>query len=125
MFASAALTDPQGTTSNFELAVTERDGELLVERPAATTLRQTIPGLGAQVALADLDGDSTMEIISSRATSSKEEDGILAHRIVDHGADLLAEVPTGPVSAVAVCPFDGENPLTVIAAVESELWVLR
>lgn len=82
-------------------------------------------GLGAALVWADLEGDGTLELLASGPGISAKSDEISLLRLEEKGLKRLKRLKSGEVHALAACPFTGENPLPVIAAVGRELWLLR
>ncbi len=125
--ASAAYALPDGTVRVIAAKRDPRTAELTLTSDGKTA---SLPGAGAQVAVADLDQDGAPEIIStldvlpdSTATGDAiviqtwQADGSLRER-------TRLVVPTG-VRAVAACPPEGSGAATVVVATEGELWILR
>lgn len=124
--ARGTLTEANGTVTVVEAIVENGTGvaSISVERAASATLHLQLENVGNAVAWADLDGDGTIEFISSRSVDDPKDDGLLVHTL--KGDQLFEEksLPVGPVRAVTVCPFTGHNPLTVVAAIGTDLWAL-
>lgn len=106
----------------------ERHSELgrLVLRVGKERLEVDEP-IGAQLAVGDLNGDGTPELVTTRHTLVPDDDFLLVRSL---GADgVLREVfrlaAPGGVRAVCVCPIHQASTATVVAAVGGELWALR
>jgi hypothetical protein len=83
----------------------------------------TIDGVGADVALFDLDQDGVVELISS------QESGDDALTIASWDGTALRQrvkipAPAG-VRALAVCPPESRGAPFVVAAVGNEVWLVR
>lgn len=124
--ARATLTEADGTVTTVQATVENgaSSASIVVERAASPTLRLQLEDVGSVIAWADLDGDGSIELISSRSVNDPKEDGLLVHSL--KGDKLLKKkhLKMGPVQALTVCPFTGRNPLTVVAAVGNDLWAL-
>jgi hypothetical protein len=124
--ARGTLTEANGTVTIDEAIVENgtKVASISVERAASATLHLRLENVGNAIAWADLDGDGTIEFISSRSVDDSKEDGLLVHTL--KGDQLLERkaFKGGPVQALTVCPFTGRNPLTVVAAVGSNLLAL-
>ena len=87
----------------------------------------TLTGVGAQVAVGDLDGDGQPELVTSRPTLNPRKDGIDVHTWTDAGRLLKRyslAVPEG-VSALAICPPESLGPASLIVATPAAFWVVR
>lgn len=99
--------------------------EVVVRSPTSPTGRASLERVGDQFAVADLDGDGQVEVISTSPSEPHERDSITVHTFDEGKLVPRRTVSTGPVQAIGVCPFFGMNPLTVVAAVGNEFWVLQ
>lgn len=106
-------------TGKLRLRRTERNA------PANTKpLEATIDGVGAQIALGDLDLDGIPEIV----TTSEGADDVLAITSWNSKGALLPRlrVPAREgVRAVAVCPPEEKGVPAVVAVVGNEVWLVR
>ncbi len=87
----------------------------------------SIRGVGAQIAIADLDQDGDPELISSRDVLAERDDALVVRTWGTSGPPrdrVSVAVPSG-ISAVAVCPADGPLNRAVVLATRGELWVMR
>jgi hypothetical protein len=85
-----------------------------------------LAGAGAQAALADLDRDGVLEVISSKDTLQVGQDSLRVHRFAPAGRELVYElsVPTG-IDAVTTCPAEDTRASLVVLATGRELWFVR
>jgi len=123
--AFLAHTDERGIVRTYEL-VSSRSGLLTVTIDSPLEERRVVqlPRGGAQVALADLDGDAVVEAITT-APAGAERETLMIHALTDEGAVLVATRSVGPVRALAVCPFDGENPQRLAVLLADEVRVFE
>jgi hypothetical protein len=112
------------------VAAREPTGKLRLRRTeqaaaaGAKPLEATVDGVGAQVAIGDLDLDGTPEIV----TTSEGADDVLAVTTWNTKGTLLPRlrVPAKDgVRAVAVCPPEDKGVPAVVAVVGSEVWLVR
>jgi hypothetical protein len=88
--------------------------------------RMTVPDVGAQLALADLDGDGQVEVISSRSVLDPERDALRVDTWARDGRLIeryRIELPD--IQAIAVCPWPGSGPKPIAVAAKDRVWVLR
>jgi hypothetical protein len=86
-----------------------------------------VTGVGAQLALGDLDGDCQPELLSGTNTLDPASDALVVHTWQQD--DRVREryripVPKG-VRAIAVCPAEGPGRLPFVIAAGDEIWVAR
>lgn len=102
-----------------------QSGEL---RLLARGFMASLPGVGAQIAIADLDADGDPEIITGADVLSPSEDALVIHSWQPGKAPrerARIPVPQG-VRAVAACPIDGPGSAPIAMATGgAELWVIR
>jgi hypothetical protein len=86
-----------------------------------------LQGVGAQLAVGDVDGDGQPELLSGANTLKPEGDAMLIHTWLDDGSvreRLRLSVPTG-VYALAVCPPESLGPATIAIATRGSIWIVR
>ncbi len=86
-----------------------------------------IDGVGAQLAVGDIDGDGQPELVSGADTLDPRADAVIVHTWQDDGRvveRLRLAVPTG-VRALAVCPPEDEGPAPVAIATGDGIWVVH
>jgi hypothetical protein len=127
--AAFELVGKDGSIADV-LAAREPTGKLRLRRTeqaaaaGAKPLEATVDGVGAQVAIGDLDLDGTPEIV----TTSEGADDVLAVTTWNTKGTLLPRlrVPAKDgVRAVAVCPPEDKGVPAVVAVVGSEVWLVR
>lgn len=86
-------------------------------------VRSVTEAVGAQVSLADLDQDGTLEVVYAL---DGPDDAVSIASFDGKSLRLRKRFPTkAPVTALAVCPPDGFGPLAVAAIVGDEVWIVR
>jgi hypothetical protein len=122
--AGAAIT---GTDGAVRLVRAERfaldDSALIFDDTGRST---RLAAAGAQIAIGDLDGDGTPELLASKDTLDRASDSV---DVYSWGSDSLTRrmqlpIPAG-VRAVAVCPWLGDGMSPLVVATSSELVVVR
>jgi hypothetical protein len=85
-----------------------------------------IDDAGAQAAIADLDRDGVLEVLSSKDTLQRKDDALRVHRFAPGGLELVYEVavPSG-IDAIAACPAEDTRASLVVLATGRELWFVR
>ena len=123
--AFLAHADERGIMRTYEL-VSGPGGQLTVTIESPLEQRRTIqlPRGGAQVALADLDGDTVVEAITTAASES-DQDTLQIHALTNDGAVLVASRSISAVRALAVCPFTGKNPQRLAVLLGSEVRIFE
>jgi hypothetical protein len=87
----------------------------------------SIPNVGAQLAVGDLDEDGQPEIVTSSPTLDRKADQLLVRTLTDNGQlreRLRLSVPSG-IDAVAICPSDGRAMAPLALATGDGIWVVR
>ncbi len=124
--ATGQVTEPSGVVSQVTTVLPLGENSLTrVESGAQAGIEFKLPNIGDALVWSDLEGDGSLELLSSRATRRNEQDAIVVHSLKDGQLQPVAELQAGPVHALTTCPFAGNNPLLVVAAVGGELWVLQ
>ncbi|HZO14031.1 MAG TPA: hypothetical protein VFB62_12255 [Polyangiaceae bacterium] len=101
-----------------------RDGAVVVKQRAEDVV---VGRAGAQLAVADLDQDGDVEIMSTMDVLAPRFDALEVRTLLASGTvktRYKLPVPTG-VQAVAACPSDGAGPRPVVLASQGEIWVVR
>jgi hypothetical protein len=86
-----------------------------------------IEGVGAQLAVGDLDGDGQPELVSGADVLEPAADALVVHTWYNDGRvseRLRLAVPTG-VRALAVCPPDSAGLSAIALATAGALWIVR
>ena len=84
-------------------------------------------GMGAQLAVGDLDGDGQPELLSGSNTLKPEADALIVHTWQDDGRlveRLRLSVPAG-IRALAVCPPESAGLSPIAIATSDAVWVVR
>jgi hypothetical protein len=87
----------------------------------------TLPSVGAQLAIGDLDEDGLPEVVSSSPTLLRSADELVVRSVTDNGQlreRLRIPVPTG-IDALAICPGDGRSMAPLVLATGDGIWVIR
>jgi hypothetical protein len=87
----------------------------------------SVPNVGAQLAVGDLDEDGLPEIVSSSPSLNRRDDQLVVRTLSDNGQlreRLRIPVPSG-IDAVAICPGDGRAMAPLALATGDGLWVIR
>ncbi len=124
MFAVDAI-EKDGSVRRI-LATRETGGTLRVsQRGAAGTsaLEMKLEGTGGQIALADLDLDGVVEIIT---TSEIADDVVVVASLARGGVTPRLRFPAKDgVRAIGVCPPEDRGVPALVAAVGNEVWIVR
>ncbi|MBN2192251.1 MAG: VCBS repeat-containing protein [Polyangiaceae bacterium] len=86
-----------------------------------------VSNVGAQLAVADLDGDGTPELLTSLDTLNPAHDAVVVRSWLEDGGleeRLRIPVPEG-VRAIGVCPHESETMAPIAIATMRQLWVVR
>ncbi len=101
-------------------------GQAYVQIQDGDGRRAQLTDAGAQLALADLNRDGVLDVISSSNTLDPAQDRV---RVLSWQRDGLVEAFVLPVAegvvALAACPPEGPEMAPVIVATKRELWVVR
>jgi len=132
--ALAALRHRSDTIASTFLVSREGDGKVHVglRKGSALVVRNadadaTIGRVGAQLAIADLDRDGTLEMVTTMDVMSRKHDKLDVRTLLADGTvkrRFNVAVPSG-VEAVAACPADGAGRSPVVLASAGQLWVVR
>jgi hypothetical protein len=122
--AGAVIVDRQGRSRLV------RAGRLVGMNTAAVSegrLRAAVDGVGAQLAVADLDGDGAVELVSSLDTRDPKLDAVVVRTVFS--AQSVTErfrlaVPSG-VRALGVCPPRAGSMNPVVVATGDSVWIIR
>ncbi|MBL8611631.1 MAG: hypothetical protein JNL38_30090 [Myxococcales bacterium] len=119
-FGAAPLVDRASNKIVHTSAAREPSGKLRLRRGEHT---QVVEGVGAQLAVADLDLDGVVEV----ATSSDAAEDVLSVLSWDGGAvrQRLRVPAPGGVRALAACPPEERGAPGLVAVVGSEVWLVR
>lgn len=89
--------------------------------------RVEVEGVGAQIAVADVDGDGQPELIGSADTLEPTGDALVVRTWQDDGKLVersRVAVQSG-VRAVSVCPPDSSGLAPVVMATQGEIWLIH
>jgi hypothetical protein len=123
--ASARIVNSAGKAHFYYAARLANSATVVLRDSAGKSAR--IEGVGAQLALADLDLDGQPELLSASATLDAREDFLSIRTWQSAGSiseRLRMPVPAG-VRALAVCPPESNGLLASVVVTGEELWVLR
>lgn len=85
----------------------------------------TVDDVGAQVLLADLDLDGHAEVVTTANTASADDE-IVVSTLTGDKLTVRLRLPTkSAVRALAACPPEDKGIPALVAAVGSEVWVVR
>jgi len=120
--ASFDLVRPDGSARPAH-AAREPGGKLAVRLGDASV---TLEGVGAQVALADLDQDGELEVIGS-GLAQDEDDAVTIWSWDGRGdpRERMKLPAPGGVRAICACPPEAGGVPALIAVVEGEVWLVR
>lgn len=108
------------------VASREPNGKLRLRRQevgAVKPFEVTLDGVGAQIALVDLDLDGTPEIVS---TTENAEDIMVISSLTRTGVTARLRFPAREgVRALGVCPPEDKGVPGLVAVVGSEVWLVR
>ncbi len=124
-FASRALVSAAGQTHTLKLAraVGAENARALDSLHAEVS----VPGVGAQLAIADLDEDGLPELVTSLPGLDRRGDQLIVRTLTDNGQlrERLRVPVTSGIDALAVCPGDGRAMAPLVAATGDGIWVIR
>lgn len=119
-YAFTALVGKSGASNGLVVAAREPGGKMRLTKGDVAV---TVEGVGAELALSDLDQDGIAEIV----TSSEGNDDALHVQSWDGGSfrtRLRIPAPAG-IRAVTVCPPEARGAPFIAAVVGSEVWLVR
>jgi hypothetical protein len=124
-FASRSLQNANGQTHTLKVA-----RPIGAEAARALDSLQTevsIPSVGAELAIGDLDEDGLPEIVTSSPSLDRHADQLVVRTLTENGQlreRLRIPVPSG-IDALAICPGDGQAMAPLVAATGDGIWVIR
>jgi hypothetical protein len=124
-FASRALANGSGQTHTLKVA--RPVGADAARALDSLHAEVDVPGVGAQLAVGDLDEDGLPEIVTSSPSLDRHADQLVVRTLTDNGQlreRLRVPVPSG-IDAVAICPGDGRAMAPLVAATGDGIWVIR
>jgi hypothetical protein len=126
-FAVGQMTQAAGTTTDYlaTLATGKSELSLSISSAAVGRKSQKLQELGSAIALGDIDGDGTMDLVTSNASAPSEEDLLLVISHLEDTPQPVARRAMKSISALALCPFSGTNPLTIVVASGDQLLLLH
>lgn len=122
--AGLSLARRDGTTHTL-LATRGADG--MVELALGARRVKLDAAAGAQLALAELNGDGLAELLTTESSLDPGQDALIARTLDDAGAakgGFRVAVPSG-VRALTVCPSEGPLLTPIVMATGDGLWVVR
>lgn len=123
--AGAQIVTRDGSRRELYARRRQRDGKL--ELQIDTRWTPLPDAVGAQIALADLDGDGRAELVTTNDTRDPKLDFVRVQTVEDDGTLKEAfrlPVPSG-VHALGVCPGDAGSIAPIVLATGEGLWVVR
>lgn len=125
-YAEHSLVLPSGVVQTVSVELAHRTTRAVISISSASdqTRRLFIEDTGNAILLADLDGDGAIEVISASARDGSL-DSLRIHTLKGGTISLVQSFSLGAVHALSICPFSGENPLTLIAAAGDALWTIH
>jgi hypothetical protein len=124
-FASRLLSAANGQTHTLKVA--RPIGGDAARALDSLHAEVSVPGVGAQLAIGDLDEDGLPEIVSSSPSFDRHADQLVVRTLSDNGQlreRLRIPVPSG-IDALAICPGDGRAMAPLVAATGDGIWVIR
>lgn len=126
-YAFSTFLTPSGVAASLTSVLKRGESEvlLLLSLPSEQLVRLTLPNSGSALLSGDLEGNGTIEVVSSSDSAPGAPDRLRIHTLVGKELRELASFETNSISAVALCPFLGSNPLTLVLVSGGELWLLQ
>jgi hypothetical protein len=125
-FAALELVGKDGGPSDV-VATREPGGKLRIRwsaRGSARTIDAALEGVGAQIAVADLDLDGAPEIVAS-ADGAEEALTVSSLAAKGNVTTRLRFPSKEAIRAVSTCPPEEKGVPAVVAVVGSEVWLVR
>jgi hypothetical protein len=125
--ATFELVARDGTVGEVT-AAREPGGKLRVRRQMgghAKPVEVTIEGVGAQLAVGDLDLDGVPEIVTTADAADGDADTLVVSSFKTQIAARLRYPAKDGVRAVAICPPEDKGVPALVAVVGSEVWLVR
>jgi hypothetical protein len=122
---SATVLSKDGAPVTYVAAYQAADDSIVITSSGKALGR--VAEAGAQLALADLDGDGTPELLSSRATLDPRADALVVHSVAADGTlseRLRVPVPDG-ITAVAACTPGTGTMAPIVVGTRTRLWVIQ
>jgi len=123
--AGALIRGRDGTAHRLRVERVANKSVALLRDDRGRTAR--VDGVGAQLAIGDVDGDGQPELLSGADTLNPHADALIVRTWRDDGRvveRLRLAVPDG-VRALAVCPPEDEGATPVVIATGGGVWVVR
>lgn len=124
-FSSRLLSDHTGLTHTLRVA--RPVGSDVARALDSLHAEVSVPNVGAQLAVGDLDEDGLPEIVSSQPSLDRRADQLVVRTLTDNGQlreRLRLPVPSG-IDALAICPGDGRAMAPLALATGDGIWVIR
>ena len=124
-FASRSLSDHAGLSHTLRVA--RPVGSDVARALDSLHAEVSVPNVGAQLAVGDLDEDGLAEIVTSQPSLDRRADQLVVRTLTDDGQlreRLRLPVPSG-IDALAICPGDGRAMAPLALATGDGIWVIR
>ncbi len=122
--AGAILTQADGGRRWVRAGRSAIDQSVSVQDSAGAKAR--LGRAGAQVAVGDLDGDGSTELVTSLDTLEPKDDAIVVYSLQGERLDEKWRVPVpSGVRALAICPFEGSGIAPIGIVTSDSVWVVR
>ncbi len=122
--AGATLTQPDGARRWVRVGRSAKDQSLSLQDSAGAKL--LLERAGAQVAVGDLDGDGTTELVASLDTLEPKDDAVVVYTASGGRLEEKWRVPVASgVRALAICPFEGSGIAPIGIGTGDGLWIVR